>query len=398
MDIFTRQDLDSLLTPGAQPCLSLFVPTQPGGGEQDRVLLKNLLDQAEQLLEHRGLRAVAARQFLAPVVQLTEDAAFRAGFAAGLALYASPEKMRSWRLPIPLVPQVIVGERCQVTPLVPLVNDARFFVLALSRNQVRLFEGTRFAVRQLEPKNLPASLEAALRFHEHHEPLLFHPHPTRGFGRWGALFHGHGSAIEDARDDLLHYFRAVDRGLHELLREQHCPLVLASVASLWPLYRQVNTYPHLLEEGLPGCPDQLSPEAIHRAAWPLVDRQLLMARAEALSQYARLCGTGRTAENLGHIVNAARIGGIETLFAERDRPCWGAVNCVAKGILCNKLRRPGDEDLVNVAVLHTLLHGGAVHLFDTEEVPRGRELPCAILRVSHAWAPTASPAAAAPSA
>jgi hypothetical protein len=395
MDIFKRHDLDNLLTPATPPCVSLFVPTQPGGGEQDRVLLKNLLGQAAEMLEHRGLRAAEALHLLEPIVRLTEDAGFRGGFADGLAVYLSPEWKRAWRLPIPLTPQVFVGQRFQVTPLVPLVNNARFFVLALSRKHVRLFEGTRFTCRELEPKALPASLEEALRFHDRDEPLLFHTHPSLGYGRLGALFHGHGVGIE-VKDDLLLYFRAVDRGLHDLLRDQRCPLLLASVEYLWPLYRQVNTYPHLLDEGLAGCPDRLSVQEIHRLAWPRVEERLLRARTEALALHASLCGTGRTTDNLDHIVTAALDGGVEVLLAERDRPCWGAINCVARGILCNKLRRPGDEDLVNVAVLQTLLHGGAVHLFDADEVPPGRHLPTAILRVAHAWTPTpAAPASSA---
>ncbi len=63
------------------------------------------------------------------------------------------------------------------------------------------------------------------------------------------------------------------------------------------------------------------------------------------------------------------------------------MNSAAHGTRCDPVRRPGDEELVNVAAGETLLHGGAVHLFDAGEAPRDRPLPAAILRLGHAWAP-----------
>jgi hypothetical protein len=46
---------------------------------------------------------------------------------------------------------VIVSERFHVKPLLPLLSgDGRFYVLALSQNEIRLLQGTRYSVEQVD--------------------------------------------------------------------------------------------------------------------------------------------------------------------------------------------------------------------------------------------------------
>jgi hypothetical protein len=44
----------------------------------------------------------------------------------------------------------------------------------------------------------------------------------------GTHFHGLGASADDEKGGLLRYFRAIDRGLHEMLREERAPLMLAA--------------------------------------------------------------------------------------------------------------------------------------------------------------------------
>jgi len=45
---------------------------------------------------------------------------------------------------------VVVSDRFHLKPLLPLLTgDGRFYILALSQNQVRLLQGTRYSVRGL---------------------------------------------------------------------------------------------------------------------------------------------------------------------------------------------------------------------------------------------------------
>jgi hypothetical protein len=390
LDAFDASDLRALLTQPRPPCVSLFLPTRRGGDERGPRLLKNLLGEAEERLTVRGLRRPTARGLLAPARRLLTDEAFWKRQADGLSLFLADGFVRAYRLPTAFEPLAAVAQQAHVRPLLPLLSgDGRFFVLALSQKRVRLLQGTRNGVEEIDARGLPRNLEEALRFHDRDEPLLFHTHPVLGLGRWGAIFHGHGVGIDDVKDDLLLYFRRIDRGLHDWLRDERAPLVLASVDYLWPLYRKANTYPHLSDGGVAGNPDRLSPRELHDRAWPLVEPLFQEGRRKATVSYERLAGTGRTTDRLEEVIAAADQGRVETLFVAPGQGPWGAFDADSGATAVHEPPLPGDEDLVNRAAVGVLRHGGAVYVVAPDEAPAGARLPTALYR-SHdsGWKPT----------
>jgi hypothetical protein len=176
--------------------------------------------------------------------------------------------------------------------------------------------------------------------------------------------------IDDVKDDLLRYFQQVDRGLHDVLRTERDPLVLASVEYLWPIYRQANTYPHLLEQGIAGSPDRLTDPELHARAWALVQPHFQQAQRKAAALYDQLAGTGRTAKDLAEVVRAASEGRIEVLFVAWGQERWGTFTA-STGVTVHEEAEPGDEDLLNLAAVHTLRHDGTVYVVPPEEVPGG---------------------------
>ncbi len=372
MDALTRQDIKALMVHEQGPCVSLLLPTHRGGAQEDLIGWKNLLQEAENGLLAHGARAPEARELLRPASRLLEDRPFWKAPGDGLAFFLAPGLARFWRLPLRLGPQAVVGRRFHVKPLLPLLQgDGRFYVLALSQKRVRLLEGTRDSTREVDPGRVPRNLAEALRFHDRDEPLLFHTHPGLGLGRSGAIFHGHGVGIDDAKDDLLNYFRQIDRGLHDLLNGERIPLLLASVEYLWPLYRQVNTYAHLLEGGIRGNPDQLSPQALHDRAWALVGPHFGAAQNDAAALYARLAGTGRTFSDAAEAAAAAYGGRVQVLLVAEGKECPGAFDPQTGTATPHETAQPGDEDLLNLAAAFTLLHGGTVHVVPPAAVPNG---------------------------
>jgi hypothetical protein len=372
MDLLTREDLGTLLGDQRPPCVSLYVPTQPGGGEADRIHWRKAITRAEEALEQRGLRGVEAKALLRPARELLEDPTFWREQGHGLAFFLAEGFLRLYRLPVTFEELVVVGRRFHVTPLLPLLGgDGRFFVLALSQNGVRLLQGTRQAISAVDLTGVPRNLAEALATHDVDEPLTFHTRPAGGLGSWTAIYHGHGVGIDDHKDDLLRYFQRIDRGLHPLLRQEHAPLVLAGVGYLLPLYRQAGTYPHLLEQGVEGNPDHLSDHELHRRAWALVEPLFQRSRQQALERYEQLAGTARAACDLEQVVPATCRGELEVLFVAPSRRAWGRFDPDTKEVRCHEQPEPGDEDLVNVAAIHTLRHGGTVYALGPDEVPDG---------------------------
>jgi hypothetical protein len=196
-------------------------------------------------------------------------------------------------------------------------------------------------------------------------------------GRSAAAFHGHGGGTDDAehKKGIVRYLRKVDEGIRELLKGEHAPLVFAGVDYLFPLYKEANTYPDLMQDPLPGNPDDLPPADLHGKAWNLVRPHFAREQEEAAQQFARWAGTGRTADNVRDALTAAHHGRVEVLFVPLGKRSWGIFDEEVDAVVVHGSREPGDEDLLDRAALETMLNGGTVYAVKQETMPA--DLPVA---------------------
>ena len=317
MDVIRKTDLERLALQGGGPCVSVFLPTDRAGPEvqQAPIRLKNLLREATEALQADGVKAPMIKRLLAPLWRLLDDGLFWQYQSDGLALFSRPGWWRSFRVPLGLPELAVVAERFHVSPLLPLLaGDGHFFVLALSQNQIRLLEGTRDRLEEVDLPGVPLGVRDALQGEEGQKQLQLYVADRGGVAARG-IFHGHGSAGDVQEERVLQYLRKVDRALGEVLAGERAPMVLAAVEHLAPLWRQVTTYPHLVEETLAGNPDALGPHELHPRAWAIVEPLFLQALREAAVRYDQLAGTGLTAREPREIIRAAEHGRIDTLFA-----------------------------------------------------------------------------------
>jgi hypothetical protein len=297
----------------------VFLPTHRAGPEvqQAPIRLKNLLRQATDALKSDGVRAPEIDRLLAPLRRLLDDRLFWQYQSDGLALFSRPGWWRSFRVPLDLPELAVVDDRFHVSPLLPLLaGDGHFFVLALSQNQIRLLEGTRDRVEEVELPGVPLGVRDALQGEEVQKQLQLYVADRGGVGA-GGVYHGHGHPGEGQAERILRYFRKVDRGLREVLAGERAPMILAAVEHLSPIYRKANTYPQLVDEVVPGSPEGLSPHELHARAWPIVEPLFLRAQREAAARYDRLASTGLTSQDPQDIVRVAEDGRIEILFVSQ---------------------------------------------------------------------------------
>jgi len=386
MEIPSTSEFRTLLEQHNGPCISMFLPTHRSGMEtqQDQLRLRNHIRAAENRLLLDHLRTTQVEHLLQPIQALLEDELFWLHPGDGLALFRSPDTFRTYWLPSSFKEQVVVTDHFYLKPLLPFLSkDERFSILALSQNEVRLLQATHYSVRKVDlPAVVPRGLAEALTYDEPENELQYHSSSSgvRGKGgRRATIFHGQGVGIDDSRADLLRYFQRVDRGLHELLRDEQAPLVLACVESLFPLYREVNTYPHLLDQGVPGNPDKLSAETLLRQAWAIMEPYLLLAREQAAARYREYTETGRASHNVREIIAAAFHGQVESLFIAIDQEQWGTFHPATNTLHVHRVARYHDDDLLDIAATQTLLHSGSVYAVGQAQVPGG-ELVAAVFR------------------
>ena len=376
MKVFTRDELRILTAAPVAPCVSIYMPTHrvPTENQQDRTRLKNLLRQAQEALQAYGLRPTEAEALLEPAVDLLGAISFWKDKRDGLALFLSPGNFRHYQLPTTFEPLVVVAHRFHVKPLLAFLGGNEFFVLALSQNSVRLFEGSPFGLSAIDDlAGVPRSLAEALKYDDLEKQLQFRSGTSvGGKGERPAAFHG--QEAEDTKDRLLRYFRQIDQGLRDLLREEQAPLILAGVEYLRPIYKEANTYQHLLEEGITGNPQGLSADDLHQQAWALAQPRFAKAEEKAAARYRQLAGTGKTSQDAREIVPAAYHGRVEFLFVAVGRQQWGDYDPGANQVHLHPEARPGDFDLLDLAATQVLLHGGAVYAVEPSRVPDGARL------------------------
>jgi hypothetical protein len=108
-----------------------------------------------------------------------------------------------------------------------------------------------------------------------------------------------------------------------MLKDKCTPPVLAGPDYLLPLYRQANTYPYLLGEGIVGNPDTLAPADVHARAWALVEPAFRGAQEVDQAQFGFRAGTGLTLSNVHDAVPAAHYGRVEVFFLNARARIWG---------------------------------------------------------------------------
>jgi hypothetical protein len=380
MNTVSPDELKSLVEAHKGPCVSILMPTQHMGAEtrQNPIVFRKLLHAAEERLVAEGMHIHDAQAMLEPGRRLLEDSPFWQHQGEGLAVYLAPQLFKYYRLPMPLEPLALVAQRFHVKPLLRLMSgDSRFYVLALSQNKARLLEGTQSSIREVECKGMPEGLEQALD-EVPEKQVQFRTMPGSRPGRSGqgaAIFYGQGAGMEDDKERITRYLHQVDDCLHQKLKSQRAPLVLAGVDYLFALYREVTLYPNLLPTPIAGNADVLSAEELRQRAWAIVQPLFKRNQQDAADYYRQLAGpvalpgTERTSANIEDVARAAHDCRVDTLFVATDRQVWGRFVPESEAVEVDAQPQKGSEDLLDFAAIHTLLNGGSVYAVPQQEVP-----------------------------
>ena len=159
------ETVQRLLEPG-RGLLSLYLPIEPG--ERDlrahESKLRNMLDAGRDALERQGMVTEDRDALLAPLHAYASGIAFAEHRDPGLAIFARSDAPPHFES-LPRAPRegVFVGPDFHIKPLLPLLaENLRFYILALSRGDVRLFAATPFDCTEVKLEVLPPAAQAEL--------------------------------------------------------------------------------------------------------------------------------------------------------------------------------------------------------------------------------------------
>lgn len=375
--MISRNELRTLAEQRDETCVSLYMPAVKAGSEiqQNPIRFKNLLDEAETQLREEGLDTAAIDALLTPARQLLEDQIFWQQQSDGLALFLAPGQSRAFRLPLEFESLVVVTDHFHLKPLFPSLNhDGQFYILALSQKGIRLFQGSHYSVSEVNVEDVPASVYELLDYGEMERNLQFHSRtrtPGSASGDRPAAFHGQSVAEEDEKQDIKKYFHRIDDALEPFFEDGGRPLVLAGVDYLLPIYRDVNSYPHLADEEIVGSPKAWDADELHDKAWEIVAPIFAGKEAETRERYKELQANApsRTSQALKEIVSAAYFERVDALFVDKDAHRWGAFDPETNEVVEHDEQQAGDEDLLDLAAIHTFLNSGQLFSVPSASMP-----------------------------
>jgi hypothetical protein len=322
-------------------------------------------------LETQGLSPEDAQDLLQPAWEFLADHDWWEHPSEGLAVFLSEDLFRHYGAPVAFPEVVKVGQRFSLRPLLPvLAADGRFYVLALSQQHVRLLRCTRTTVTELPLVGVPRSVKEIRQLYSVEDQVRWHSGPAGGTRKQSAIFHGgHGTGTDNQEDELHEFLRLVEQGVRGVLHEQDGPLVLAGVEPVTAGYRRVNSYGNLLEETLPGNPEDVKTEELHRRAWELVEPHFAQGEQQAREQYERAVGKGRAVHLLEEALPAAHAGRLALLFVPCNDALWGRFDPETAQVEVHASRLPGDRDLLDEVAVEALAHGSAVWSVPLEAMP-----------------------------
>ena len=369
VDIPTAADVAALSEMRDPLSVSLAIATAPDNQNADaeRLELKNSAKAAIAQLEAADLDR-DGRGRLAALTELLDDLVDDDDFwrfqAHSLLVLATPDKLRTYRLPNAIAPMVEVSDRFDLTPLLrTLAFPNAAYVLALSMNGVRVVEvSPGLPSAEIRVDGMPKSAAAAAG-------------KTSVGGR---SYSGRIGGSEGQKVLLRQYARKVSSALEGLLAGSEVPLIIAANAPLPPMFREVSPYRHIAEEVIGGETDRMTGLELAAAARPILDGIYAAKLAAWNDKFAAREPLGRTTADLATAARAATFGAVEALLIDIDSTRDGYIDDDGK------VTHDSDGDASNYSLLaeiaaRTVRAGGSVLGVRADAIPGGGPL-AAILR------------------
>lgn len=373
MKLISRKKFKSLAKANEPHCISIFIPTHRAGQEVnegiDAINLKNQVKKVRNELEEYQLQGRDIDTLLRPVEELVETDRFWAHQSDGLAIFRNAGNFEYYTLPVFFDEFTYVADHYYLKPLVPYLNDdLRYYMLALSLNGVKLFEGFPHQIDELMVKDLmPERLKEVVGY-DYEQKSLQYRSGQSAFDH--TMYHGQGAGSEEEqKEEIMKYLRAVNEGVMQVLHDKKAPLLLAAVDYLVPMYHEANDYKYLRGDFIAGNPGHEDPVLLHEKARAMLKDHFNHTRTEKLAAFEKALSNNKASYQEEEIVPAAINQRVDTLFVRNRDEMWGMFDRENNDIIVEGEKTEHNASLLNLATVHTILNKGNVFLMEKEEMP-----------------------------
>jgi hypothetical protein len=387
MKTFSEKQFKELANKTGELVISIYIPTSKQSTDSyhtDKTHFKNKLKTIGADLESQyNLEEEEIRKLLQPAQDLLEDYEFWKFNLDTLAYFIIDGKVEMYRLPIKIDEgNYFIGKRPYLLPIIPELNqDGKFYLLYLDLNRIRLYQGSRNTVREIEldPEEVAVSFIEEEKRDENQESLQ----GQGGIGNAGAMFHGHGGGSgEDKKVTILNYFHRMTEMLEPKLYEEPLPLFLAGVDYLIPLFHQASKYNHLKKGHISGTHNGIEQRGLQEKAWALA-KEHFAAEMRSRKEDFDFKASRKLAiyNDKPKLIKAAITGGVDTLWVNNNhqKHLWGTYNDDNFTVHFDDGPTVKNHCLIDLSAVKVIENGGKVYVVPPEEMPT-EELMAGTLR------------------
>ncbi|HSM47051.1 MAG TPA: hypothetical protein VK872_04490 [Draconibacterium sp.] len=373
MKLPTKELIQELLSADQAPCLSLYMPTHQNHPEnlQDIILFKNLVRQMEESLMQK-YSSGEVQKHLDPLKTLVDNNDIWYHTLDGLAVFSAEGIFEVIRLNKSVEELAIVADSFHTKPLRQYLQSVdHFHVLGLTLHDIRLFEGNRHSLTEVElTADTPKTITEALG------DELTDKHSTiASYGGVGgestSMHHGHGGYKEESEKDAERFFRVVANAIYEnFSKPSGWPLILAALPEHHNLFQKVSKNPLLLPKGIAINPSSVSPDQLAKMAWEIMEPEYNLKLDSLVERFEQARANGKGSDDYKEVAVAAVEGRIDTLIVEADRIIAVRVTNLVTGNTQKKdLSNPKVDDLLDDMGELVIKMGGQVMVLPAEKMP-----------------------------
>lgn len=369
IDIPTTDDLSTLTGHRHDASVSFYVPSgwsgSQGGSdsgrppiahdtEAARIALRSAANDALAELAEAGVSSADRNAISDALEALDGSRSFWGTHARSVAVFVSPDGLQAFRLRNELPQHTAIGDRFDVGPLVRATTfDHNGFVLALTVGEVRLLSlSSDTSSEEIELTALPADAADALE------------HATTG----GRFDRHRAAGTLGPKVGQRNYCSIVQDAVLEAIGESTAPLVLAAASDLEPAYREINTHPALLDEGIEANPASLNGDELAQRARVVLDEHYRATLADWRETFGSLQAHGRASSQLSDIARAATAGLVDTLLFDFEWTAEGVIDDAGAVTMADE-PSASTYGLVDELAARVLRTGGTVRAVRRDDLP-----------------------------
>jgi hypothetical protein len=378
MELLTKELVQELLAAEQAPCLSIYMPTHRTHPEnlQDLILFKNLIRQMKESLLQK-YSAGEVQKHLEPFETLAEDDKTWNHTFDGLAVFSTTGLFKVVGVHKTFEELAIVADSFHTKPLRQYLQSRdNFHLLGLTLHDIRLFEGNRHSLTEVElTSDTPRTITEALGNE------LTEKHTTvASYGGTGgestSMHHGHGGKKEESEKDAEKFFRVVANTIYEhFSKPTGWPLILAALPEHPHLFQKVNKNPLLLPNGITIDPSFVSSDQLATMAWEIMEPEYNLKLEDLVALFEQSRANGKGSDDYKEVAVAAVEGRIDTLIVEADRIIPVRITNLVTGNTQKKdLSNPKVDDLLDDMGELVLKMGGQVMVLPIDKMPSEKGL------------------------